>query len=220
VKLINLDELVFLGPGSEWLWTAVSSLILGVTFIAIYRQLRVQRSAGAIEQLEAFTREWESERMVRHRLAIAIAVRDGKAIPSGSSKSVINFWEDLGTLVRNRHLDAKLYWNAVSNFCQVSWWTLEPHIQEMRSTHDPLVGEDFEWLSAKMTDMDRASGSSTVYDRARSARLCLTEIPTLEEQIRVEEALRSVSGGRPVSRQVHSRQVEPREASSASGTEI
>ena len=51
MKLINLDDLVILGPGSEWLWTMISGIVLAVTFIAIYRQLRVQRDAAAIEQV-------------------------------------------------------------------------------------------------------------------------------------------------------------------------
>jgi hypothetical protein len=35
VKLINTDGMAFIGPGSEWFWTALSGLVLAVTFIAI-----------------------------------------------------------------------------------------------------------------------------------------------------------------------------------------
>jgi hypothetical protein len=41
--LINTEGLAFIGPGSEWFWTAVSGIVLAGTFIAIYRQLRLQR---------------------------------------------------------------------------------------------------------------------------------------------------------------------------------
>jgi hypothetical protein len=61
VTLINNDGMAFIGPGSEWFWTAVSGLILAVTFIAIYRQLRAQASTRAFELLEAYVREGESE---------------------------------------------------------------------------------------------------------------------------------------------------------------
>ena len=52
MKFINTDGMAFIGPGSEWFWTALSGIVLAVTFIAIYRQLRLQRSQGAIEQIE------------------------------------------------------------------------------------------------------------------------------------------------------------------------
>ena len=48
VKFSNTDGMAFIGPGSEWFWTAVSGIVLAITFIAItfiaiYRQLRGQR---------------------------------------------------------------------------------------------------------------------------------------------------------------------------------
>jgi len=43
VTLINTDGMSFIGPGSEWFWTAVSGIVLAGTGVAIYRQLRVQQ---------------------------------------------------------------------------------------------------------------------------------------------------------------------------------
>jgi hypothetical protein len=93
VKLINTDGLALIGPGSEWFWTAISGIVLAVTFLAIYRQLRLQRSQGAIEQIAAFTREWNSERMLVHRRNVLIALRDGtdrKVLPEGAVSMVGN----------------------------------------------------------------------------------------------------------------------------------
>jgi hypothetical protein len=42
MTLINTDGMAFIGPGTEWFWTALTGVVLGVTFIAIYSQLRVQ----------------------------------------------------------------------------------------------------------------------------------------------------------------------------------
>lgn len=41
--LINTEGLAFFGPGSEWFWTMLQFAALAITFIAIYRQLRVQQ---------------------------------------------------------------------------------------------------------------------------------------------------------------------------------
>lgn len=42
VTLINTDGLAFIGPGSEWFWTALQFVALATTFYAIYRQLQAQ----------------------------------------------------------------------------------------------------------------------------------------------------------------------------------
>ena len=73
--LINTDGLSFIGPGSEWFWTAISGIVLAITFIAIYRQLSVQRSAAAIEQHSRLLRDWHSEPMLRSRIAVAGPLR-------------------------------------------------------------------------------------------------------------------------------------------------
>src|SRR6476469_2979089 len=75
VRFINTDGMSFVGRGSEWLWTALRGLVLAVTFIAIYRQLGLQRSAAAIEQMAALDREWHSERLVRAKLVVLLAMR-------------------------------------------------------------------------------------------------------------------------------------------------
>ena len=43
MKLISTDGMVLIGPGSEWLWAALTGLVLAGTGVAIYRQLRVQQ---------------------------------------------------------------------------------------------------------------------------------------------------------------------------------
>jgi len=43
VTLINTEGMALIGPGSEWLWTALQFAALATTFLAIYRQLQAQR---------------------------------------------------------------------------------------------------------------------------------------------------------------------------------
>jgi hypothetical protein len=43
VKLINSDGMAFIGPGSEWFWTALQFTALAITLFAIYRQLGTQQ---------------------------------------------------------------------------------------------------------------------------------------------------------------------------------
>lgn len=43
MTFINTNGMAFIGPGSEWFWTALQFLALAITFYAIYRQLRGQQ---------------------------------------------------------------------------------------------------------------------------------------------------------------------------------
>jgi hypothetical protein len=59
VTLISTKGMAFFGPGSEWFWAALQFTALLITFVAIYRQLRIARSARAFEQVAAYTRQVE-----------------------------------------------------------------------------------------------------------------------------------------------------------------
>ena len=42
MKLINTDGMSFIGPGSEWFWTMLQVLVVAVSLLGLYRQLRLQ----------------------------------------------------------------------------------------------------------------------------------------------------------------------------------
>ena len=72
MEFINTDGMSFLGPGSEWFWTAVTAGVTLATLLAIYRQVLLQRGLKEAQQSEDLAREWDSERLLRARLAIAL----------------------------------------------------------------------------------------------------------------------------------------------------
>src|SRR5689334_15169109 len=161
MRLFSADEIVLVGPGSEWFWTAVSGIVLAVTFVAIYRQLALARSANAFEQVERMTSIWESELASRHKLAILESIAAGTpldSIPQGSATFVQNFWEQNAALVRAGHVDLKMmypqfgpnirYWHAVT----------APNMRRYRQENQVRVFEYFDWLNDRMTEVDRHRG--------------------------------------------------------------
>ena len=67
---MNTDWIVYIGPGSEWFWLALQFTTLTITFLAIYRQLKVQqveiqsntkarRSQAHYNILMLLSRPWE-----------------------------------------------------------------------------------------------------------------------------------------------------------------
>ena len=47
MNLVNTDGLVLFGPSSEWFWS-MAQLVVAVTLVGIYSQLRIARSAKRI----------------------------------------------------------------------------------------------------------------------------------------------------------------------------
>jgi hypothetical protein len=193
VKLINTDGMALVGPGSEWFWTALTGLILAVTFFAIYRQLSITRSATAFEQLTLFETELRSERMTRLGLDVALALREGvdpAHLPRSSAGVIAAYWERVGGLVRRGHLDAKLLWDGSGGTCLTWWIVLEPMIQRLRAESGPAFGENFEWLAGVMEEFDRRRGSKSEDWASIMANLD-TYIADSRASLRLEEALRS-----------------------------
>jgi hypothetical protein len=192
VKFINTDGMAFIGPGSEWFWTAISGIVLAVTFIAIYRQLRLQRSQGAIEQIDAFLREWNSERFLSYRLNVLVALQDGTDpahLADSAAKTLSNYWEGMGTLARAGHLDRSLLRENHGNTCQLWWGYLGPYGRAVRARMEaPAIYENFEWLSGEM----ERGGKSVIYDEARLTAGLDGDVNSTRESLRIEQSLRTV----------------------------
>ncbi|HEX7951405.1 MAG TPA: hypothetical protein VF494_13725 [Candidatus Limnocylindrales bacterium] len=191
MKLINLDQLVLLGPGSEWLWTAISGIVLAITFIAIYGQLRLQRSAAAIEQASMLRKEWQVYELVKAKVAILTAIRDGRDLATTQMRSfqaVGNYWERIGYLVRAGHIDSKLM-NETFSDVDIWWMWLAPTTRNLRrEMSDDTLGEHFEWLAALSQKLDAKRGATAVDADALARYLSIALRSGIEALQEAEEA--------------------------------
>jgi hypothetical protein len=192
VTLINTKGMAFFGPGSEWFWAALQFTALLITFIAVYRQLRIARSASAIGQVGLYLAEFDTERMRRSRLAIFVAIRDGIEVPESAGVAVGNYFEKLATLGRKGHLDVKVLWSAISTSAKIYWTVLEPFVKTSRADWGDATYADFEWLVGAIDGMDRRAGRAATFDTAWVARQLPHLIANQKDAIRVEEELRAV----------------------------
>jgi len=193
MKFINTDGMSFVGPGSEWFWTAVSGLVLAVTFVAIWRQLALQRSASGYAQVTDLSRQDVAEPMLRVKVEIYQALHDGCApahVPFGAASFVIDFWEDIGVLVRYGQLDRRLLHESMGNGCRRWWTTLQPFIERFRAEAGPRAAEHFEWLADQMADLDRKVGDTTIYDADYVVRTLDNHMRNQSDRLRTAEELR------------------------------
>jgi len=138
-------------------------LVLAITFFAIYRQLRLQRSQAAIAQVTAIRAEWTSKTERHTRLAALIdlehrAPADGMP-PSAYGPS--NWFDRQGYLVQKGHLDLE---EASSIFTDdlLFWWTIcEPFVRQDRAHYriGQILG-DFEFFATEAGRLWKAEKGS------------------------------------------------------------
>jgi hypothetical protein len=195
VTLINTDGLALIGPGSEWFWTALSGIVLAVTFLAIYRQLRLQRSVAAIGQLNEIIHEWSSERLARAKFTILVALDAGTApsdLPNRAVSEVGFFWQRVGYLVRHGHVDRQLVYRNLGNQVQDWWVLLFPG--EVAAESDETTGwHDFAWMASVAAALDTKHGVEPEIDRVGLKDELPAMIAHFREAIEIEEALRTVT---------------------------
>jgi hypothetical protein len=192
VTFINTDGMAFIGPGSEWFWTAVSGIVLAVTFVAIYRQLALARSANAFTQLGALVEEWEGERLVRKRLGVLVALREGGApsdVPDAPAAAIANYWEKVGALARGGHIDPSLVAEGLGG--ADGWWgVLVPWVDRVRTDDaNAALYEHFEWLASTLVRLHPAQA----FDRESFDRTLESRIRHNEADLRDLEAMRAVT---------------------------
>jgi hypothetical protein len=171
-------------------------VIVAVTLYAIYRQVRLQAAAAAIEQVASISREWMSEAMARHRLAVLTALRDGDDpahIPPNAAGELSNFWERVAYLVREGHIDTRLVHEYFSSNVRLWWEWLEPNNRMERERRgEPAISEHFEWLAQTLAEMDRQGGVPVSFDEAYRTQFLPEFIETNAEAIRAFEEQRAV----------------------------
>jgi len=93
-------------------------LVVVVTLVGLYRQLKQQNSANAVQRMQAFQGEWNSPRLIYARLAVA-TWRKHTTSPEPSPEAQVplgwlcGFFENLSDL----YLDGYLGWKEI----EVTW---------------------------------------------------------------------------------------------------
>lgn len=189
MQLINTEGLALIGPGSEWFWSMLQFVVVAVTLVGIYYQLRIAQSANAFTQLNELVDEWQGERMVRKRLAVLAAIRDGAAladVPASPAADVANYWEKVAALARAGHVSVNLVAEGLG--AADRWWgTLGPWVAKVRvEDANPGLFEHFEWMAASLVRLHPA----LAFDQAEFERTVGDSVASLETALRDLEAMR------------------------------
>ncbi len=154
MQVVNVSGMALIGPGSEWLWAMLQALILLVSGIAIFRQLRTQGSANALGIQAALAQQWDSPERARMRLEALIHIEEGRPGLPPTYTEVGNFFAYIAALWAHRHVSDRELWENWSGRSQF-WWELgRPYLGEIRAGNPGIYGE-FEALAGAMAELDR-----------------------------------------------------------------
>src|SRR5262245_31353287 len=159
-----MGDLTLIGSGSEWFWTMVSGLVVAITFVVIYRQLKAQGAANAFQRIETVHGRWGSPELILARLQVARSLRDGTLDDDDTRvDAVLNFFELVRDLNRQGYLDDEEIARSFGAFVVVWWRLLEPVIRAQAS----LEGDPDMWLGLReLAAMVQAFDAKRAVDRS------------------------------------------------------
>jgi hypothetical protein len=192
---VTTEGLTLLGAGSEWFWSMLQFVVVAVTLVGIYIQMRQARAANAFNQAAAIEREWVEERLVRRRLAMLTALRDEGP---GADLTVLmqpigNYWEQVAALVRAGHVELPVVYDALATDCRTWWSILGPSLLRYRAeVGDDTILEHFEWLARSMERLDATQLTDDPYTFERVMARLPVNIARLRVSLDDFEAMRTV----------------------------
>lgn len=193
--MISTDPLVLIGPGSEWFWVMLQLVVVAVSLVGLYRQVRLQTSASAIEQAEVLSGTWSSERLSRSKLTVLLYLQRHKEwanVPNQPANVVGDFWERVGYLVRKGHMRRDIVSAYLGSAVGLWWILLRQYAAQLRESQgDPAIYEHFEWLAESMAELDRRAGLPA-FDQAQLAQRIQYSVQISRDAIRLEQELRAV----------------------------
>ena len=187
------EPIVIWGPGSEWFWIMLQTVVVAITLLGIYYQFRLQRAANAFDQLNRIGDQWDAEPMLRARLDVLRAVAAGRDAPEAAVNLIGNFWETVAGLVRQGHVNARSVYETYGGTAGMWWSAVAGTTRTLRETRmDPTIFENFEWLAKRFSAEGAKAGAPLEYDRDALRAIFESAIPGMEDRVRVVEESRMV----------------------------
>lgn len=149
----------------EWNWDAISALAdaisalaawvaVAAAFFAVWRQNRLTKRALSAQVFSQLTARWDSDimRARRKRLAEGLRTKALADIPPATVEDVVDFFEELGTILRNGYLDIEPIWQSFSTAARFYWASCgKAYVVSLRTAYsDSTYYSEFEYLVDKM----------------------------------------------------------------------
>jgi hypothetical protein len=162
VNLVNWQGSAIFGTGSEWFWSMAQFVVVVVTLGGIYRQLRTQGAANALQRIDSLQGQWSSERLTYIRLALCLHLRyEGSGSTTyATALPLADFIENLYDLHEQGYISLREIAYSWGRSIQIYWAFLAPTIEQQRlEDGDPNIYLGFERLNTLLRQRDVKSGT-------------------------------------------------------------
>ena len=144
-------------------WTQIAEIVTavgtwavaGCTFWLVKGHLSTAKDERKIELYLELRKEFESEPLLSHREQFAGQLLDKKKHDE-MTPGVLNFFEDLGMLLRRRYLDREIVWETFGHFAKMWWSSCRDYVTAERANMggDTLFFGGFEYLVDQIYKVD------------------------------------------------------------------
>lgn len=126
-------------------------LAVVVALIAMIWQARQTHASSSVDNLWRFLDDWDSAPMRNVRAKACESLKaHGEA---DEIADLLNFFEELGFLVRHGSLDAQTAWAMFSDWA-LPYWTAAHYYIAADQQKDPTYWEDFQYLDRTLLDIE------------------------------------------------------------------
>lgn len=141
----------------------IQAVVVLVTLIAIYIQIRLARYANMLPLFTSLEARWWSPRLVRARHNACTRHLDSQYEPApglaADEDAILAFFEDVGLYVAHGVLAKSIVWEKLSLIIEQYWQMLAPRIDFERRV-DPTYFTHFERLRRTMLRISKRRGAS------------------------------------------------------------
>jgi hypothetical protein len=133
---------------------ALTGATLALCGATIWLVCETKRAANRQIQIQTWLemmKRFDSREMKQARKTLAKKIKD-QAEHEEISETVIDFFEDVGTLLRHGHINRTLVRSSLGFYATRWWEAVQPYVLEERRNHDgdKTVFEDFETIGREI----------------------------------------------------------------------
>jgi hypothetical protein len=125
--------------------------VAGFTWWLVNRQLSIAKEQAKIQLYLQLRKEFDGE-LVSARKLLAQQIMQG-APHDKINETVMNFFEDLGMLLRRNYLDREMIWDTFSYYARMWWSACREYIAAERTAlNDDTLFTDFDYLAERISE--------------------------------------------------------------------
>ena len=148
---------------TEWFWSMIQAIVVLVTLVFIYRQVRLQTATHVVQTLGAIHQRWAEDAMLRARHSVCSRYLAETFEFDGVSEYIAEFMEELGSYVKINAVPPDVMWDAQSWYIEHYYFMFKVGIDLVRKNyHDETLYSNTESLFSQMTAHSKLVGAPSV----------------------------------------------------------